>query len=535
LTEEYKIEFKKLLYDKCKQIVACIALNLIQLQSVALRIVSLNLLLFLSHLKKYHDEFQRVSISIYIVRIIDLDLTTDESALCLDYIRLLAQIYPNCINEAHFYCLTSYLETSNDKLNNLTLETLLELICKRPKLASECQVFTDLINYIVNVCNEENEYSIELIMQSLFKVMENAEYREYIQVQDLFKILIAPLIDCDYTPLIYGPSYSTTKINQQETAFIGIQKNKNDKNNIENDPKIEKIMNSCYVALNCIFNNFIGMLCFSSNDHENLKILLSPLSWFLKSNKRESEKWYNLASTSNSNDDFSISGENKLQANKNQQISYRQLLIIEKLINFLHKLFKIEEINSLDLSEKNKSIFDSRSMSVGSNPFDFIDEDFINSECNDLFDSVENFSSQSNIENSDIENKSKFFSTNPNLTIFYKSFVIKTFIEAGVFESLLDLYFGLPVSFLQNYSFGKSDNKSTSFYTKYQLISLKCLNLFAELFYIANTIFHNEYCIDDFKKNKSTQNPFKSDEGVYNEMKRLLLISYLKHDIHITK
>ena len=102
------------------------------------------------------------------------------------------------------------------------------------------------------------------------------------------------------------------------------------------------------------------------------------------------------------------------------------------------------------MSETSKARFDSRSLSVGSNPFDYIDEDFINSECNELFDSVENFSSQSNIENLDLESKSKFFSTNPNLTIFYKSFVIKSFIEAGVFESLLDLYFGLPVSFLQN-------------------------------------------------------------------------------------
>ena len=180
------------------------------------------------------------------------------------------------------------------------------------------------------------------------------------------------------------------------------------------------------------------------------------------------------------------------------------------------------------MSETSKARFDSRSLSVGSNPFDYIDEDFINSECNELFDSVENFSSQSNIENLDLESKSKFFSTNPNLTIFYKSFVIKSFIEAGVFESLLDLYFGLPVSFLQNYSFTKSENRPTSLYSKYQLISLKCLNLFAELFYLANTIFHNEYCIDDFKKNKSSTNAFKSNEGVYNEMKRLLLISYLK-------
>jgi hypothetical protein len=286
LTEEYKIEFKKILLDKCKQIAVCVTLNLIQLQSAALRLSSLNLLLFLSHLKKFHDEFQKLNINIYIVRIIDLDLATDESALCLDYIRLLAEFYPACISETHFYCLISYLETSNDKLNNLTLETILELICKRPKLACECQVFTDLINYVVNVCYEENEYSIELIMQCLFKVTENMEYREYIQLQDLFKILLAPLIDCDYTPLLYGQSYASTKSNHQETIFIGIQKNKNDKSLAENDPKIEKIMKSCYVALNCIFSDFIGMFCFSSNDHENLKILLSPLSWFLKSNKR---------------------------------------------------------------------------------------------------------------------------------------------------------------------------------------------------------------------------------------------------------
>ena len=85
LTEEYKIEFKKILLDKCKQIAVCITLNLIHLQSAALRLSSLNLLLFLSHFKKFHDEFQKLNINIYIVRIIDLDLAKDESALCFDY------------------------------------------------------------------------------------------------------------------------------------------------------------------------------------------------------------------------------------------------------------------------------------------------------------------------------------------------------------------------------------------------------------------------------------------------------------------
>ena len=249
LSSEDKLLFENELFANCKEISIGLTFNLIQSQSVAVRLISIHVILCLTHLRKFHDQFQEINISTFIVRIIDLDLTLDETALALEYIRLLSQIHPSCINETHFYCLISAVEDHNYLLNNYILETLLELTCKRPKLACECQIFNELINYIVSF-NNENEFCIELIVQSLIKCMDNAENRQLVNLADLFKTLIAPLIDCDYSPLIYGGS--SHKNNQNE-------------NNNHEIPKIKNVVNSCYTALNTVFASYTGIMCFSVN------------------------------------------------------------------------------------------------------------------------------------------------------------------------------------------------------------------------------------------------------------------------------
>ena len=247
LSNDDKIFFERELFINKKEIVVGLTFNLIQHQSVAVRLISIHIILCLTHFKNFHEIFQEINLSSFMIRIIDLDLTIDETALAIEYIRLLSQLYPNCINASHFYCLLSVVEDQNYLLNNYILETLLELICKRPKIACECQVFNELINYIANCCNE-NEFCIQLIIQSLIKCMDNAEYRQMVNLPDLFKTLIAPLVDCDYAPLIYGGSS---------------HKNNHCEHSQSQEPKIKNIVNSCYTALSTIFKSYTGIMCFS--------------------------------------------------------------------------------------------------------------------------------------------------------------------------------------------------------------------------------------------------------------------------------
>jgi hypothetical protein len=247
LKNEDKILFEKELYINSKEIAVGLTFNLIQSHSVAVRLISIHVILCLTHFKKFQEAFQEINLSSFIVRIIDSDLTIDETALAIEYIRLLSQLYPTCINATHFYCLISAVEDQNYLLNNYILETLLELICKRPKIACECQVFDELINYVVNFCNE-NDFCIELIMQTLIKCMDNAEFRQMVNLSDLFKTLLAPLVDCDYAPLLYGGSS---------------HKNNHCENSHNQEPKIKNIVNSCYTALSTIFTSYTGIMCFS--------------------------------------------------------------------------------------------------------------------------------------------------------------------------------------------------------------------------------------------------------------------------------
>lgn len=158
----------------------------------------------------------------------------------------------------------------------------------------------------------------------------------------------------------------------------------------------------------------------------------------------------------------------------------------------------------------------------------------MNQECEALFEPFEIYSAQSNINN--LEGSSgrvnSFASTSPNLAMCHRAFLLKTFIEARLFEGLIDLYFGLPVSFMENCSFfatGQQSNSSNNnLLAQYELLSLKCLHLFSELYYMSNKLLHNEYCIDDLDPDV-TKCPFtSSSKSIYNEMKKLSLIAYLR-------
>jgi hypothetical protein len=210
-------------------------------------------------------------------------------------------------------------------------------------------------------------------------------------------------------------------------------------------------------------------------------------------------------------------------------------------MNLLYRLFKIEDVSideyirklSSQQQEQSRSGSQSKSHSSSNRTCSYSDDDgvhimddeLVNGECEFLFESTEKYSTHHTL--------------NPNLSVCYEALLLKAFMEADVFESLLDLYFGIPVSFLQDYTLllnADADQSCTnpkSVMYRYQMLSLKCLNLFAELYYKATILFYNEYCIDDFlmtptAASTSFASPYSLNKSIFNEKKKIAVIHYMK-------
>ncbi len=391
---EERSKFEKDLLDNCKTISYNLISFLIQNHSNVIRLLSLRLILYLTHLSKFNQQLQQFNINIYIVRIIDLDFSIDETALAIEYIRLLLQLYPDSLDESYLYCLISSLEDSKFKLNSLILETILEITCKNPRLACKCQLFTDLINYTVNVGNE-NEFCIEITMQCLLKVLDRQEYRDCIRFDDLFRNLIAPFVDYEYVPMLWGSEFSSHK------------KSDNTNSNETFEPKITEILSSCSVALLTLLNSYIGLMCFSANESRLLRDLISPLSWFLKSNKRDFlEKELNQLSASSSLHSLNMNIASNKKLNQIQQIISSQLTVLNYLMDFFYKLFDIDEINTKTLIKRRKQTSQMQNDLLN-------DEEFVNSECESLLELVDEFQSNASEPNTIV-------SLGPDLPITFK-------------------------------------------------------------------------------------------------------------------
>ena len=510
-----RAKFELDLLTNCEKICTLLAFYLCQTETSQIRLLSLRLVIYLSHLREFHIKLQYFNIKLLIIRLIDLDLNYDETALCLEYIRLLNDIYIDCIDKPIVYCLLSSIEDSSFRLNELLLETLLEIIIKNPKLACECNAFADLISYIQNGCTE-NEFNIELITQCLIKVADDHECRRIMRLDDLLSNLISPLIDIDYVPLIYGSMYS------HHRAKTGKMNEKYDPASmpVDSSPKLDSILNSCTIALYSMMKQTIGIPMLTVNDCKLLKSLLSPCRWFLESNKHEKapHKLFNQSTA-------------RLEATRKTSTDERKLVLITNLINLLYRLFKVEDISIQEYIGKISNMHNSdrphsQSASTVNYPetMDLIDDELVNAECDFLFESTERYTNHRTV--------------NPNLAICYNALLFKAFIEADIHESLLDLYFGLPVSFLQNYNLLLREQCSSNQMYQYQMLSLKCLNLFAELYYMGISLFYNEYCLDDFlnldtttqppRNNARGTRPYSLDTSIYNEKKKNSLILYMK-------
>ena len=383
----------------------------------------------------------------------------DETALAIEYIRVILQLYPVCINATYFYCLIASVEDSQYNLNALILETLLEMSFKRPELACQCQLFTDLITYVVNACNT-NDFCIEAIMQSLLHVLDKTECRALIRFDDLLSSLIAPLVDLEYVPHLYGVDFASHK-------SVSLSAN-----NASTQPDIENILNACMCALSTMFNSYVGLFCLGTNDMHLLKNLLLPMSWFLNSKTKNSFQHLEMSSSLLMTND-----ENK-KLTKHQQILIRQMTILDSLINFIYKLFKIDSINIGCLMDKERLILKKQNPRVSINSYasqsagDLFADEFVNSECDELFGSVDELGCQANIYDLIDENENRVSSA-PNLRMCFKSYMLVMFIQADLLQSLLNLYFGLPVSFMQN-SVRSGAHPVGSMFHAYQNMSLKC-------------------------------------------------------------
>ena len=77
LIKQIDPDFKKLFEDelinKCRPISISLINCLIQCGSSATQILSLRIIIYLTHLKEFHKQFESLNVANYIVRIIDLD------------------------------------------------------------------------------------------------------------------------------------------------------------------------------------------------------------------------------------------------------------------------------------------------------------------------------------------------------------------------------------------------------------------------------------------------------------------------------
>lgn len=480
--QESKISVVKKLSEQSEAICIALLLNIIQLESSKIRLLSLRLILYLSHLQAFNSKFQQFRLENFIIRLIDLKLTEQDVSLSVEYVRLLIQLNKQFLSRSIIYCLSAAIEDPRNRINNLIVETLLEITNVRPVLACECKIFDTLIDFLLN-CTPEADFCVEVIIQCLIKTLEHPECRKLVNMESILSYVLSPIVDVDYVALSYGSS-------------------KDPDGPIE--PKIESIINTSMTIVYTLMKSYNGLMILSLNEAKIVKNLFSPLSWYLKANKRDA--FQNCSVTS-----------------KNSE---RELLILNSILDLLHRLFSIEKL-SIELfrsrGSTNGSSFVSTSGSINVN---LLEDDLVNQECDCLFEPLDSFSSQSNLTNLAIDNKISTYSSSLNLCLTYKVFLLKLLAEVGIFESLLDLYFGLPVSFMQ--SFYVENKDSNRFVQKYASLSLKTVNLFAELYYMINTFFFNEYCIDDFTQGDSDSSPYKSEKSVYNEMKKLSLISYMK-------
>lgn len=283
-SEERQV-FEKSLVDECPKLCALLLSNICQTESTVIKLASLQLILYLSHMSSFHNQFQSLGINLYMIRIIDLDRSCQEVALAVEYVRLLNELYPSHLEKSIIYCLLASLEIISVEqsyvLKNYILETLLEITIKNNKLALECNVYHELIIYIQN--SSQEEFCIEVIVQCIIKASEQVECEKQMRLYELFNSLVTPLIHRDYVPPYIRQSIDFSKKDRESE--------REEDEETRSRQKIQYAIKASTVAVYSVLNKTIGMTLFTINNCELIKNLISPFSWYMTSNRRDAMRY----------------------------------------------------------------------------------------------------------------------------------------------------------------------------------------------------------------------------------------------------
>ena len=337
--------------------------------------------------------------------------------------------------------------------------------------------------FLIKSEENENEPCIEIIVQCMLRVAETSECRAMLKFDDLFSYLLAPIVDIHYTPLLYGQDVLNNNNSSSATgaaapALVG----QHSSNHSNQAPKLERIVSSCFVALHCLLSTCAGFMCFNVNNGANLRTLLSPLSRALL-NRRRGLSDASLDSFSPPPPAAAAAAANERKrpsiATSRPTASF---FVLNQLVDFIYKLLQIAKPNCALLSNnsnssigniiaaaaasgeqpKGKQRVQSATHSHHHHHCMAVDDDFVNADCARLF-----------------EAEWQWLPTE-KMSSCLDAILVASLVEQGLLQSLLDLYFGLPVSFLQSFNSMSSDNEATRMYKS---LSLKALHLFTHLYY----------------------------------------------------
>jgi hypothetical protein len=317
---------------------------------------------------------------------------------------------------------------------------------------------------------------------------------------------------------------------------------------ISKSPEFESILTASTNSLRTIFSSYSGIIAFCMNDLENLHSLLSPLNWYINivnhAHKPSCDQLFagSFLSCSTKNEEDHL-------LTRTEEIRQREIKIINNLLSFFYEIFNIVEITEKDVLNEvdattaatfNSNFKQQQQQYDRPRADSSLDDDFILNECDGVFELAEKIQSQSKNKSVKQENNSSnSLPISSNLNSCLKVFILKFFIEAGFFESLLNLYFGLPLSCMQNKAYFSNINNQNdhscehkSIKSLYLDISFKVLHLFAEFYVLTNNIFSGEFIIEDLvdlsdDTIKTNKFYFTTNGGIHTELRKFALISYL--------
>jgi hypothetical protein len=213
------------------------------------RVLSLKLINTLNHVPYFNQEFLAMNIHCHLKRLVANHLKSEhetEFCLLIEYTRLIRSLYSSQIAEVHIFILLKIFKSLNhQQLDMICLETLLELAYARPTLAAKCGCITELLKFIL--VKLPDDLIIENTMLVIFKMLSFAECRHFGLVGNVFNFFLAPFIDTQ----AYIPHADL---------------NENLVKSSEDPSKLDKILNACKQVLIATFSNFVGFLCFKSNE-----------------------------------------------------------------------------------------------------------------------------------------------------------------------------------------------------------------------------------------------------------------------------